>query len=146
MKALKNFPTRVQSTAQTAGDVFKWTVVDRTSPGTAINSLTLPADLVPIHISIQNMGSSNSNAGTTATISMGFKGGSGTELMAAQDVKTNANILVPANIANLIVASPTTASTFADKQLTVTYAETGAASTAGGPWLVAIECMSNPYR
>jgi hypothetical protein len=146
MKQLKNFPTRVQTTAQTSNSIYKWFVVDRTMT-TATNVIALPANLVPIHICVQTMGAV-SNAGTAATVVVGFKGGTGSELSGGSgaDVKSNNAQLLPALINGLVVASPTSPTTWADKQITTTYIETGTASTAGGPWLVSIECMENPYH
>ena len=146
MKQLKNFPTPIHSTSQTASGVFKWFVIDRTLPGTAIPEFILPADLIPVHVTIQSFSGAASNAGTTATLSLGFKGGTGSELVASADVKNNVNQITTPSLSSLVVASPSTPQTWADRVITATYAETGTASSAGGPWLVAVDFMSNPYR
>lgn len=90
-------------------------------------------------------GNAASNAGTTATLSLGKQGGTGLEYLNGFDVKTaatgngmvlpNAQLLMGYNTAvpNVDVAKLTT-----DVTITGTYAETGAASSAGGPWTVEV--------
>jgi hypothetical protein len=100
---------------------------------TATNALVLPKDAQVIGLSI--VGAAVSNAGTTATLSIGKVGGNGHDYLNAYDVKgaTGAGQQVPTS-----ATLPATALTV-DTQVTVTYAETGTASTSGGPWLVVLE-------
>lgn len=91
----------------------------------------LPAGAVPCSLSWG--GAANSNAATSATISVGYQGGTGTELLNAQDVKTNS---VNQNFPAAGAALHTTRA--ADTVVTGVYAESGTASTAGGPWTVTI--------
>lgn len=88
-------------------------------------------------------GNAASDAATTATIKLGKKGGTGAEFLAAYDVKTaasgngmtlpNAQLLMGYNTAspNVDVAKQSV-----DVTVTGTYAETGTASTTGGPWTI----------
>lgn len=91
----------------------------------------LPANAIISAITVKNPVASN--AATTATISVGKSGGTGTEYVNAQDVKGAAlGQVVPTTVATL--------DTIGTANVTVTgiYAETGAASTTGGPWTVFI--------
>lgn len=65
-----------------------------------------------------------SNAGTTATVSVGLSGGSATAFSAAQDVKAAVGNFSQAATAGWAVSS-------AKQLISVTYTETGTASTAG---------------
>ena len=100
---------------------------------TAKTLFTLPQDAVIIGLSV--IGAAVSNAGTTATISVGVVGGNGHDYLNAYDVKgaTGAGQQVPS-----AATLPATALT-ADTSVTAIYAETGTASTSGGPWVVVVE-------
>ena len=101
---------------------------------TATNLGVLPLDAVVI--SMQLIGAVVSNAGTTATVSVGIVGGNGHDYLNAFDVKgaTGAGQQTP-TAATLPTATPLTA----DTTVTATYAETGTASTSGGPWQCVVE-------
>lgn len=73
-----------------------------------------------------------SNAGTTATLSIG-NSGSGTAYVNARDVKTAAT---GTGCMPLTLAVDTSAALTADTKITATYAETGTASSAGAWKLV----------
>ena len=75
-----------------------------------------------------------SNAGTTATVSVG-KTGSNTFFINAQDVKGTSGKIRPTGPANLF--SQLSAS--ADTQVVGIYAETGTASSTGGPFTVQVD-------
>ena len=95
----------------------------------------LPQDAQIIGMTV--WGAAASNAGTSATISVGKSGGTGSEYLATYDVKTagtGAGQTTP-NGAKLF--SPTAAA--ADTTVTGVYAESGTASTSGGPWTCIIE-------
>jgi hypothetical protein len=100
---------------------------------TATNAFTLPQDAQVIGLSI--IGATGSNAGTTAVLNVGKVGGNGHDYLNAQSILGAAGVgqIVP-SAATLPVAALTV-----DTQVTVTYAETGTASTSGGPWLCVIE-------
>jgi hypothetical protein len=98
----------------------------------------IPANAVPISISYSSPAASN--AGTTATISVGKLGGTGTEFLATQDVKTaatGAGQVVPNGPAATLLGQVTPTAI----DVTGVYAETGAASNAGGPWVVTITVL-----
>lgn len=88
-------------------------------------------------------GKAASDALTTANISIGKLGGTGVEFLSAFDVKTvgTGNGMVVPN-AQLLMGYDTapvdTAKLSADTTVTAKYAETGAASTVGGPWTITL--------
>lgn len=92
----------------------------------------LPAGAAIIGVTIN--GTTASDAATTATITVGFSGGSGHEILNGYDVKT-AGTGVGQNTPNGAAFPAVTAT----KTVTGIYAETGTASTTGGPWTVVIE-------
>lgn len=102
---------------------------------------TLPKNARVLFFSVY--GFAASNAGTTATLSLGKQGGTGAEYLSAYDVKTAAsgNGLTFPN-AQLLIGYNTTPADLAklstDVTITGTYAETGAASNAGGPWTIEV--------
>lgn len=102
----------------------------------AFNGAVLPKDAVITGMYV--VGQAASNAATTATISVGTSATSN-ELINAFDVKTAATGqgYVPAGGA--AVGSAMMEKLTADVPVYVKYAETGTASTAGGPWYVKIE-------
>lgn len=68
------------------------------------------------------------NAATTNTLSLGFVGGTGTELVNAQSVAAAGDVQVLAPAAADPLAAP--------KQVQVIYAQTGAAANAGAAYVV----------
>jgi hypothetical protein len=79
-----------------------------------------------------------SDAATTATISVGLQGGSGTYFLNTVDVKTAAGMIRPTtkltnmvNLENIPVSG--------DITINGVYAETGTASTTGGPFYVIVD-------
>lgn len=83
---------------------------------------TLPANAQIIGINV--ITSVVSNAATTSTVSVGLSGGSATAFSAAQDVKTAVGNASQAATASWAVST-------ASRVLSLTYTETGTASTAG---------------
>jgi hypothetical protein len=80
------------------------------------------------------LGETESNAATTAVVSVG-KTGSNTYFVSSQDVK-GANGQMPcAGATNLGAVLSTSAAT----QIVGIYAETGTASNTGGPWTIMME-------
>ena len=100
----------------------------------AKNLFVLKAGTIPVRISYY--AATASNAVTTATISVG-RTGTATYFLNASDVKTAATATgqqaPTTNVTNL--HTPLTS----DTQVIGTYAETGGASSTGGPWTVMIE-------
>lgn len=86
-----------------------------------------------IPVSVMWTGVANSDAATTATLSAGYT--TGAEFINAVNVKTGSTSQnVPASGAALGAALSSTV----DTTITGIYAETGTASTTGGPWTVVI--------
>jgi hypothetical protein len=97
---------------------------------------TLPAGFIPTNILVA--ATANSDAGTTATISVGTVGGAQTDFLNAIDVKaagTGKGSQKPVASGSVWFGVPLAAA----KVVTGIYAETGGASTTGGPWLVIVE-------
>ncbi len=102
---------------------------------TAKNLFTLPADaeLVSLHY----YAGAASNAGTSATLSVGESGGSATAYINAADVKT------AGTGAGQVFPNAQSMGAVGTSAVTVdgTYAETGTASSSGGPWTVVAEVL-----
>ena len=90
----------------------------------------LPADASIVSVSM--FGSSNSNAGTTATVTITVTDNTGTISTGSVNVLTGGATQALVQMSNLpnLENLPLTG----DKTVTATYAETGTASTSGGPW------------
>lgn len=118
------------------GDVYR-------SDTAAKDLFTIPADSVIVGGRV--IGVANSNAGTTATLSVGVKGNLGTEFLSGFDVKTAATGK-GLNVPNFqdFAATNSNSLTIGSNSITVTgkYAETGGASTTGGPWTVVFEVLT----
>lgn len=110
--------------------VSKFATIARTNT-TAKQLFTLPAGAIVV--GVQSFWAANSDAGTTATFSVGISGGSATAFVNAVSVKTGNNTLNTHSSANLYAALS------ADTIITGIYAETGTASTTGGPINVRID-------
>lgn len=93
---------------------------------TAKALFTLPAGAIVV--GVESYWNTNSDAGTTATFSVGISGGSGTAFVNAVSCKTGNNTRNFHSSANLYAAAGAT-----DTVITGIYAETGTASTTGGP-------------
>lgn len=109
--------------------------VARTDTVASVKAM-LPADSTVIDIKIVGVAS---NAATTATLSIGTTS-TATEWINAQDVKTAGGMIRPTttysavnlpNVESLPLGS--------DIQIFAKYAETGTASTLGGPYTVIVE-------
>lgn len=131
MKQIVN-PINMQLTVNAQDDVFKYFKVARTDTS-ATDAIGLPAYLIPIHVTIQSLGAA-SDAGTTATIQLIDK--TSTSVLATLDAKTAKTDIKVVDIQPLLALDTK------DTWLQVKYAESGTASTTGGPWLIAVECMT----
>lgn len=108
--------------------------VNRTDTVTSVKCV-LPGDSTIVGISLYS--TAVSNAGTTATISVGAPG-TPTYFVNAADVKTAAGrIALTSNLTNIFAVEniPITG----DILITATYTESGTTSTAGGPYIVLVE-------
>lgn len=131
MKQIVN-PINLQLTSNAQDDVFKYFKVARTDTS-ATNAIGLPAYLIPIHVTMHSLGAA-SDAGTTATIQL--IDAASTSVLATLDAKTAKTDIEVVDIQPLLALDTK------DTYLQVKYAETGTASTTGGPWLIAVECMT----
>lgn len=122
-------PINLQLTSGTAGVVRKYYTIGRTDT-VATDAIGLPYHLVPISVSLHSLGAV-SNAGTTATVQLIDK--ASTSVLATLDAKTGKADLKPVDVQPLLALGG------ADTWLQLKYAETGTASTAGGPWLVSVD-------
>jgi len=105
---------------------------------TAKTLFTIPAGCIPTNILVS--ATAPSNAGTTAVLSVGRVGGAATDFLNAVDIKTagtGGGSQKPSASASTLFGAPLAA----DTVVTGTYAETGGASNAGGPWIVIIEAL-----
>lgn len=138
-------PSQLTQNVAIVGDIMTYTpgqvqkVLNASVARTDTSAKTLgllPAGATVIGVTIY--AAAASNAGTTATLSLGFSGGTGTEIMNAQDVKT------AASGQGQVTPNKGTLGVLSSSQKTVTgiYAETGTASNAGGPWQVVIEYLT----
>lgn len=130
-------PTASNELGTGYGVFIKQNTVARTDT-TAKNLFSLPANAIVLRVTVS--GTVNSNAASTATVSVG-KTGTATQFVNALSVATNGDKAQTVSISN-----PGTVGT---SPITVigTYAETGTASTTGGPWTVSMEYiipLSNP--
>lgn len=119
-----------QASGQNVAILAKHGTIARTDT-TAKNLFTIPAGAVVTGTRL--FAGTASNAATTATVSIG-KTGTTNRYLNAADVKTSAGLVsgTAAQNTNLYTVESATAET----QIVGIYAETGTASTTGGPWTV----------
>jgi hypothetical protein len=97
-----------------------WNVARGATNTVTVGTLPANAQIIAIHVHVPVV----SNAGTTATVSVGTAGGSNTTFSAAQDVKSAIGNFSQAATAGW---APSTSS----QSISCTYTETGTASTGG---------------
>ena len=114
---------------------FKVVAITR-SDTTAFVGAHLPRDAVIVGMYV--IGAAVSDAASTATISVGSTSTSN-EFLAAFDVKTAATGEGYSPAGAAAVGSAFMSKLTADTPVYAKYAETGTASTTGGPWYVKIE-------
>lgn len=117
---------KVSSSDGGAGIFMKSATIARTDT-TAKNLFTLPANASIEAVTVS--GDTASDAGTTATVSVGVTG-TNNKFVNAYSVKTAGQAMPAADNLGSVGASGI--------QVTGIYAETGTASTTGGPWTVRI--------
>lgn len=93
---------------------------------------TIPARSTIIGLQISG---TKSNASISARISIGSSGGAGNDFLSDYDVKGSGNVSIPSSTLLGFFNDPNPI------QVTGTYAETGSASNAGGPWLIVMETI-----
>lgn len=108
--------------------------VSRTDTVASVKSI-LPADASILGLSV--FGSVASDAATTATITFTVANNSGTISTGSYDVKTNGAVTGGvSNLTNMPNLEPLPLN--GDLRISAVYAETGTASTTGGPWRVRV--------
>lgn len=108
-------------------------VVNRTDT-TASVKVVLPGDSSVVDFDIYGVAS---NAGTTATLSIGSSSAS-TEFINAQDVKTAGGKIRPTTALSANLPTVENIPVTGDIQIWAKYAETGGASTTGGPYNIIV--------
>lgn len=133
MAVYPNLPQGVTTITPPARELLtKVAQVVRTDT-TRFDAFVLPKDAVVAGVYV--LGATASDAVTTATITVGT-GASGTELINGFSVKTNgAGYFTVGTAGGSSIGTQLTADTL----FKAVYAETGTASTTGGPWLVKVE-------
>jgi hypothetical protein len=116
-------------------DATKVFQVTRTDTAAGIVKAILPGQSTVTGVYIY--GSVASDAATTASVTITISNNSGTISTGSYDVKASGAITAIVQMSNLpnIETSPTNG----DLKVVATYAETGTASTTGGPWKVRLE-------
>ena len=80
-----------------------------------------------------------SNAGTSATISIGSTAANANEYVNAQDIKTAGGLVIPTStITSAIPTIEPVPLTGQDITIYAKYTESGTVSSAGGPWKIAV--------
>lgn len=114
--------------------------IARTDTSTTAVKAVLPAGATLIFAAVGNQGTAASNAGTTGTVTIqGRRVGAAFTTLVASDVKTSAapTTLGPQGLVTADIGmNPTTLTK--DIEIGAYYSETGAASSAGGPWNVTV--------
>lgn len=124
----------ITSTTPPAVEVLTKTVQVARTDTTAFEAFVLPKNAVIVGAYV--MGGVVSNAASTAVIDVGTNPGTADELVDSFDVITNGKGYYPVEAASgTVMGTQLTADTLYKAR----YAETGTASSAGGPWLVKVE-------
>ena len=108
--------------------------VSRTDTVSSVKAV-LPADSSVFNVWLFRNGVSN--AATTATVTITVANNGGTISTSSYDVKTSGDTTAVIQMTNLPNIQPTPLN--GDLTVTAVYAETGTASTLGGPWKIGIE-------
>lgn len=124
----------VTSTTPPAVSIFEKTIQVARTDTTPFDFFILPKGAVLSGAYI--MGTTASDAATTAVINVGSNPGTTNEAIAAFSVKTNG---VGYFAAGAQGGTGLGIQATADTLIKAAYAETGTASTTGGPWLVKVE-------
>lgn len=124
-------------TAQTPpgkADLSKYFRVARTDTAAGIVKAVVPASSSIVVLTFFANG--NSDATTTATVTLTVTDNSGTRSTGTVNVLTGGNTTALIQMSNLPLIQNVPAN--GDFKITAQYAETGTASTTGGPWVVRV--------
>lgn len=124
----------VTSTTPVAVSILSKTVQVARTDTAPFDAFVIPKGAV--YAGAYVIGSTNSNAGTTAGVSLGTNPGTSNEFVSSFNLKTRGNGYYPVEGATGTAMGTQLAN---DTLVKAAYAETGTASSAGGPWLVKVE-------
>ena len=127
-----NLPTGVTTITPPAIEALEKVVQVVRTDTARFNAFVLPKGAVIAGVYV--LGATASDAGTSATITVGTST-AGTELLNAFNAKTNYGYQPAGTAAGSAIGTQLAADTLYN----AVYAESGTASTAGGPWLVKVE-------
>lgn len=113
-------------------DLSKYFQVSRTDTAANIVKAVLGGSVSPVAFTF--FGSTNSNAVTTATVTITISDNSGARSTGTVNVQTGGATTALINMTNLPLLQAIPAN--GDFKITAQYAETGGASSAGGPWVI----------
>lgn len=115
-------------------DLQKYFSVSRTDTAANIVKAVIGASSSPVFVTL--FGSSNSNAGTTATVTINISDNSGVRSTGTVNLLTGGATTAFVQMTNLplLQAIPPNG----DFKITAQYAETGTVSTLGGPWTMRV--------
>ena len=125
----------ITSTTPPAIETLVKTIQIARTDTTAFDAFVLPKSAVLVGAYV--IGQTASDAATTATISVGSNPGTSNEVIAAFDVKGTTG--QGYDTAGVKGGTGLGVQATADTLIKAVYAETGTASTTGGPWLVKVE-------
>lgn len=124
----------ITSTTPPAIDTYTKVIQVARTDTTAFDAFVLPKGAVVSGAYV--VGSTSSNAATSAVIEVGTNPGTANEIIDDFDVKTNGAGYDPVGATG---GSAMGSQLTADTLYKAMYTESGTASTAGGPWLVKVE-------
>lgn len=129
---------RTSSLTPVSFELYSKIVQITRSDTTAFDAFVFPkgAVLAGTYVIAPGAAGSNSNAGTSALIHLGSNPGTTNEILGSYDVKVDGRGHQIAKNALGTLAGTVNPS---DLLVKAVYAETGTASSAGGPWLVKVE-------
>lgn len=114
--------------------IAKYFQVTRSDTASTLKAV-LPAQASVVQVTVY--GSTASDAATTATVTLTIANNSGTISTGVVDVKANGATTAIVQMSNLPNIEPLPAA--GDLRISAVYAETGGASTTGGPWKFGID-------
>lgn len=123
--------TTIPGAKNTVGKYFQ---VTRSDTASALKCV-LPGSASIVQVTVY--GSVASDAATTATVTLTVTNNSGTVSTGVVDVKANGATTALVQMSNLPNIEPIPAA--GDLKISAVYAETGTASTTGGPWKFGID-------
>ena len=137
-KQIEVVPPQI-SPLQPAGKAHQMKVfqMSRTDTVSALK-MALPAQSSVTNVYLYRGG--NSDAGTSATLTITISDNSGTVSAGTRDVKANGDQTAIIQMTGLPNVEPLPLN--GDLRITAVYAETGTASTSGGPWKIGVEYVA----